>query len=126
MSVSIIRISYEGIPTPGIGATAVFLDTTANSAYGRKLFSSHGLARFVLDVKHDQPFTLRAWKSDDLGGTWYQMSDLSIAVPSLSTTVRDFLVEGYEDFRIEALNGGTAQTVWNVTLWGTSDRSPAA
>ena len=103
------KVKYTGaIPTAS--ATFVLFSTVA-SQFAAQGLAHHGLRRLTVDLKHDQNITLNTYKSSDRGATWVQVSTESVAAPTY-TTVRDYLVEMYDDFKLELVNGGTDQTVW--------------
>lgn len=81
--------------------------------------AANGYKRLVVDLKHNAALTLNWYKSSNRGSTWHQLDTEAIAAPAATeTTLRTFLVEQYDDFKIEAVNGGSAQTTWvlNVAL----------
>ena len=118
------RITYSGATPTGTARIVAF--STVAAGWGKNHFPMYGIERFVLDVKHDQTFTLEWFKSDDRGTTWHQMGTNSVTVTPSSTSTRDIFVPGVPDFKVEVVNGGLDQTVWEVDMTLTTDRSPAA
>lgn len=88
-----------------------------NPGWGKYYLGMHGLKRLVLDLKHNAALTLNPYKSSDRGVTWHQLDTEAVAVPAATeSTTRTYLVEEYADFKLEAVNGGSAQTTWNVSV----------
>jgi hypothetical protein len=87
-----------------------------------------GVKRFVLDLKHSHTITLRWYKSDDRGTNWNQIGEeASIAAPAATdTTTRDFFVEPYADWKLDLINGGSAQTTFEIDMVMTDERGGAA
>jgi hypothetical protein len=129
------RVKYQG-DTPGADTDVYVLFATTDVAgtgsgfinpAGANFFAHHGIKRVMLDMDHAAAVTLKWYKSSDRGVTWSQLGDSgSIAAPAAGeSTQRDFLVEPYADWKLEATNGGSAQTVWSVDIALTDERSVA-
>lgn len=94
--------------------------------WGKGALPGHGLKRVIVDIKHSQVFTLNWYKSNDRGTTWHQLgTEAAIAVPANATTIRDYLIEEYDDFKLELVNGGSAQATFAVNVALSPERSSA-
>lgn len=92
----------------------------------RDFIAMHGIKRFVLDLEHSHACTLNWYRSADRGTNWIQLGTEILAAPAASsTTIRDFLVEGYPDWKLELVNGGTAQSPFDVNMVLTDERGIA-
>lgn len=96
-----------------------------NPGWGKRYLPLHGLKRLVVDMKIAAAGTLNWYKSNDRGVTWHQCGTEAIAVPANATVTRDFLVEEYDDFKLEWVNGGGAQTTWVVNAALSPERALA-
>lgn len=113
---------YTGL-TPGANANTYVLFSTVVALPGAGMLSSAGISRIKLGLEHDQAGTLNSYRSSNRGTTWIQLSTTAVAAPAASTTSEvDFLVDGYADWKLEWVNGGLAQTIFDVVLVGTPQR----
>lgn len=117
-------LKYQGI-TPGANGNTTILFTTTlsgstdvqNAQLPECYFALSGTRKFSLDLKHNQAGTLNAYKSNDRGATWRQVKTEAIAAPAATDgTLREWLVEGVRDFKLEWVNGGSAQNPWVVDM----------
>lgn len=125
MNEALARVTYQG-STPGADAnTYTLFDTTTYPMKG--FLAMAGLKRFIIDLEHDQAGSLRWAKSENRGTTWIQLAaDEAIAAPAANTTtIRDFYIEPYGDWRLQWINGGAAQGVWIPSMVVTDERSIA-
>lgn len=127
MSCQNVSYKYTG-STPGADANTYVLFSTVD-AYpsGPGGFDRKGITRFVVHLYNPQALTLKAYWSPDGGTTWREYhSEAVVASTSSATQSFDFNVSGYRDWKVSAVNGGSAQTGWNVLLAAiVGDRSPA-
>jgi hypothetical protein len=80
-------------------------------------FANTGTRKFVFSLKNSQAGTLNEYYSPDRGTTWLQISTMAIPIPAAGfTTEREFLVETYQDWKLEWLNGGVAQATWSPQM----------
>lgn len=115
MGCAYARTKYTG-SAPGADSNTYELFSTTTAFPGAAGLQAAGVKRVRIDVAHNQAFTLNAYKSSDRGANWNQVSTESISVVANSTTQREFNVEPYADFKLEAVNGGSAQTTWSVDI----------
>ena len=127
MSHSIIQ--YAGT-TPGTDSnTYVILATTLPAAPTNAMNMNRdnacpanyaglaGIRKVALTLKHSHLGTLNLYASIDRGTNWRQMDTIAVATPAATASdLFEFLVEGMRDFKIEWVNGGTAQSPWEVTI----------
>jgi hypothetical protein len=112
------RAQYGGA-TPGADSATYVLFTTQPTATGiaQNLLAGAGIRKIVLDLKNNQSGTLNTYKSGNGGTTWNQISTEAVgATGSTADVHREYPVEGIQDFKIEWVNGGSAQTAWVVDV----------
>lgn len=116
---------YAG-STPGTDSdTYVIFDTTV-AFPGARMLAYAGIKRMCFDFEHSHLATLNWYRSNDRGVNWHQVGTEALAAPAANeTNVRDFLVEGYDDWKLQWVNGGTAQSPFSVAMWGTDERGVA-
>lgn len=113
---SVVRPKYTGTALP-TGATTVVIFTTVQAGFGANWFASHGLNRLLMSVNNSQAGTLNAYESSDRGANWVKIDTLAVAAASANTErINDYLVEQYQDWKLEWVNGGVDQTVFAVNL----------
>lgn len=110
-----IRMGVGG-GTPGADSnTYTLFDSTTAFTGG---LPSHDISRIAFGVNNSQAGTLNAYFSVDSGVTWSEYSTTSVTAassPAMSGPF-DFLVDTYPDFRLQWVNGGSAQATWIPTL----------
>lgn len=122
MTVSNIAVKYTG-STPGADANTYPLFTTVQAGMGSYFFSLARIARFELKLIHDQQVTLKWYRSDDRGSNWTQVGEETLAgLAAKNEDVRDYLVEGEKDWKLDLVNGGSAQTTWDIKMAMTGQR----
>lgn len=122
------RITYNGT-APGADSNTYSIFSTVTAFNGtRGGFALCGIKRFEVDIKHSQAGTLKAYYSTDGGTTWIQYYDSgSIAAPaSGSSTRKDFNVHLYTDWKLDWVNGGSAQATWVVAMGAHDNNSQSA
>lgn len=109
---------------PGISATVVIFDSTA--AFGPKQLRHVPLARISFAVMNSHTGTLKASRSSNGGTNWDVFDSRAVTVPASNTISGpyDYLIDTYEDFKLEFVNDGTAQTTWRPELKGHENRQP--
>ena len=122
----IARVTYNE-SAPGADSDTYNIFNTVVACPGQNYLNNAGISRINVDIKHSHAGTLKWYKSHDRGTTWLQIDEAAITAPaSTDTTIRDILLEGYLDFKLDWVNGGSAQTTWKLDIALVSDRSPAA
>lgn len=117
-------IKYTGT-APGADANTytIFNSTTAFNGAWQAQYA--GMKRYIVDIKHSQSGTMNFYYSLNRGTSWNQVyTSGAIAAPAAtSSTIRDFALEQYPDFKCEWVNGGSAQATWTVTQALTDERA---
>ena len=125
MSDPIPIFKYAG-DTPGADSDTYVLFSTVAAFPGARAFAYAGIKRFKVNLEHSHLGTINAYRSNDRGTTWHQLSTNAVAAPAANEANEyDFIVEGYDDWKVEWVNGGTAQDPWSVALNGTCERGIA-
>jgi len=117
------NVTYKGTALPTDSDTHTIFDT---STFSSKNFLSNGnYDRLLVDVVNSHIATYKWYKSDDRGTNWQQIGESAVAVPAATdSNITDHLVSGYQDFKLEWVNGGTTQTTFEINISLTeSDRS---
>lgn len=120
------HVKYTG-STPGNDSNTYNLFTTIGK--GGNYFGQNDIHKLALDLKTDQVGTLKAYKSqngDASSPTFEQIYEESVAAPvSTSSTLREFVVDPYADWKLDWVNGGTIQTKFLVDMGLITDRADA-
>lgn len=122
------RLGYSG-GTPGADSNTytLFSSVTAWPTTYNAL-SQYGQKRYVLRLEYSQDCTLNWHQSNDRGTNWRAVGTqaLTAAVPGTPQSVTvDVVVEGFQDFRMQLVNSGTAQGAgFTVDQALDTDRSP--
>lgn len=116
-------IPYGGA-SPGADSNTYVLFSSVTAFPGKRYPGMHGYKRFVVSVRHNNATAtvMNLYKSTNRGVNWFLIGTFSAA----STTVDDVfdcLVEHLDDFKVEWVNGGTAQTTFIVSMALTSERA---
>jgi len=77
------------------------------------------VSRVQFAVEHSHAATLRAYMSTNGGTNWDQVEeDEVVGVPAAGDIGGpwSFLVDTYRDFKLDWVNGGSAQTSWRPTV----------
>jgi hypothetical protein len=124
------RITYTGT-TPGADANTYVLFDTTVAFTSKNMLPMYGIKRYVVHLTHDQDGVFRWYVSDDRGVNWHAVDDggVTVTVAAAGTTEgnwQDVLIEGFQDFKMEWVNGGAAQTPFVVDQSLDTERSDAA
>lgn len=118
------HIKYQGAaPT---GTATIELLNTATNGWPKGFLPLYGVRRLLMDFEHSHAFTLRWWKSNDRGANWYRIDEAAVTKTTNETSIVDVLVQGYQDLKVDLVNGGTNQSPWDVNMTLVRDRSTAA
>lgn len=82
---------------------------------GAGLLRGADVSRVCFSLENSHAGTLKAYMSPDKGTNWYQVGGDIAVVAAAATDINgpyDYLVDPYPDFKIEWVNGGSAQTTW--------------
>lgn len=126
------RFKWMGATPGNNGNTTILFATTLTTADAMNAnlsecwFALVGGRKFCLLLDHSHGGTLNAYASDDRGANWRQIDTAVIAAPAAAaSTAYEFLVEGLRDFKLEWVNGGTAQSPWMPNMSLSDDRASA-
>jgi hypothetical protein len=110
------RAKYIGT-TPGADSNTYNIFNTTVAFSGANFLSMLGISKIRVDIDHDNAGTFKWYKSEDRGTNWRQIDQEAVSAPaSTETTGREFLVEGYMDWKLDWVNGGSAQDPWEVDI----------
>lgn len=112
------------VPT---GANTITLFSSV-TAFGAKQIRHLPIRRVSFYAEHDQNFTLLAEVSSDGGTNWDVYESRTVNAPAANNISGpfDYLIDGFEDFRLRLTNGGSDQTTWRPTLRGHENRVPGS
>jgi len=123
MPLSKFAIKVDTAAPTGSATVTVFNSVTAFGANGMR---HQNVRRISFGVNNDQAATLNAAESIDGGATWRTFSATVLAAPA-SNTINgpyDFIVDVYHEFRLQWVNGGVTQGVYEPMLFGFEVREP--
>lgn len=112
-----VRVKYSG-GTPGADTDAYVVFDSTVAFPGANFMQGAGLTSFILNLDHSHGGTINAYASYDRGVTWYQTEALPVAAPVSSAYSSRFEhpISPFADFKVEWVNGGTAQNPWSVDI----------
>lgn len=115
---------YSGT-APGADGNTYTIFNSVTAFNGANMAQNAGFKRYMVDMKHSQSGTLNFYYSLNRGTSWNQVyTSGAIAAPaSTSSTIRDFAIEQYPDFKLEWVNGGSAQATWSIAQTLTDERA---
>jgi hypothetical protein len=109
-------------PTTTPTGTATIEIFNSVTAFGATQLRHLPIKRISFAAEHDQTFTARISRSTNGGTNWDVVNSQS--VPVVANTIGgpiDYLIDTYEDVKIEVVNGGVDQTTWRPELHGHED-----
>ena len=112
-----VIVPYIGT-VPGADANTYNLFSTVVSFPGAQFMATNGLHRIVVVLTNPQSLTLKGYRSSDRGTNWTQVYDSgATAAPAAGqSNTFDLLISQFADFKLDILNGGSAQTGWTVSM----------
>jgi len=120
------KLRYMG-DTPGADSDTYNLVDTTLLGGGSNFFAHSGTAKVELFLKNADTGTLKEYVSEDGGVNWSQISETAVsAAAATGQNAYSFVVEPYRDWKLDWVNGGSAQTTWVVSMALVSDRSVAS
>lgn len=119
------KIGFTDVLPTGSGTTTLFNSVTA---FGAGSMDGNGMKRLAVSIYHDQSGTLRASWSRNGGTTWRTFYNEVKTAPGANaiTGPVDFLLDTFSDVKVEWINGGVDQTVFEVEMRGLESRLVAA
>lgn len=113
--------TYTG-STPGADSNTYVLFSSVTAFPGKRYAGMTGMKRMVVGVRHSSAGTINLYKSADRGTNWV-LADTFSAASTTAEDLYDALVEHMDDFKVEWVNTGSAQTTWVVSLALSSGRA---
>jgi len=118
-----LKVIDSGAPTDS-DTWEIFNSVTAWGAKGLRHLPVHRIS-FGVENSHDG--TLKAYMSTDGGANWRQVEGDNAVTAAASDDISgpyDYLVDTYDDFKLDWVNGGTTQTTWDPILRAHEKREP--
>lgn len=121
------KVKYSGA-APGADSDTYVLFSSTVAFPGGQQFQGAGVKKLVLNIKNSHLGTLNTYRGSARTTlnetTWTQISTEALAAgTSTTSSLRDYLMEPFSDFKLEWVNGGSAQTTWVIDLALTDERS---
>jgi hypothetical protein len=121
------KVKYTG-SVPGADANTYNILNSISGGWPGNWPAQYGVYKVVIDIHHDNAGTLKWYKTqDDLGvasPTWVQMGQLAVAAPAATAgTQLEVFVEAEKHVKIDWVNGGAAQTTFQVDISLSSQRA---
>jgi hypothetical protein len=120
------RVKYTGA-TPGADGNTYNLFSTVTTFGGANFCATYNIQRLLVSITNQNAGTLKGYRSSDRGTTWTQVfPDTAVAAPAAgSTNFYDLLISEYPDFKLDWVNGGSAQSPWLIDMSLTRGQVPA-
>lgn len=120
-----VHFRYTG-SVPGADSNTYPIFSSGTAFTGASMAQNCGLKRLFVTIDHPQSATLKFYRSIDRGTTWVQVGgDYAITASATDVSTFDGLIEGFPDFKLDLVNGGSAQTGMTVTIALTGERAAA-
>lgn len=111
------QLKYMG-STPGADANTYVLFSTVAAGFPQRFFALTNTHKVLIDIAYSNGgggTAMNWYVSSDRGLTWRQEGTQAMAAPT-TTYQKDFVVESAPDWKLEWVNGGAAQTVWEINI----------
>lgn len=124
MSAETTIIRYTGA-TPGADANTYPFFDTVTAFPAPRYVAMNQMKRLQVGLSNSQAGTYNWYKSSSRVTnpslttsqvTWTQIGTVAVAAGATAENTNDFLIEEYDDFKLEFVNGGVAQATWVVNL----------
>lgn len=120
-----VAFRYTGA-VPGADSNTYPIFNSVTAFTGASMAQNNGLKRLFVTIDNPQSATLKFYRSNDRGTNWVQVGgDFAITSSATDVSTFDGLIEGFPDFKLDLVNGGTAQTGMTVTIALTGERAAA-
>lgn len=117
------RVKYAG-STPGADSNTYAIFSSVTAFPLACAMQAAGMKRVVVVFAHSNTGTINVYRSADRGTTWAQVSTRIIVGPSATgSSCFDVNVSMFSDFKLEWVNGGSAQTTWTVDIALTDEQT---
>lgn len=124
MSEPVTVITYSG-STPGTDSNVYNLFSSVVALPGERMAQGAGVKRIIIDLKHSHDGTFRLSKSTDRGTNWTIVNEQAATGGGTDSNTYDANIEPYDDFKVDWVNGGTAQNPWVPSIALSNERGPA-
>lgn len=119
-----VTFTYTG-STPGADSNTYPIFSSVTAFPGKRFAQMFGLKRLFITVDNPQSGTVKYYRSADRGTNWVQVGGDQAATASATDVFTfDAVFLGFDDFKVDWVNGGSAQTGWTVTISLDSGRAP--
>jgi hypothetical protein len=118
----ICQPSYTGTALP-LATTTVTLFSTVTAFQAKRGAAMYNCERFSIDLLCDHDGTLKAYKSTDRGVNWSIVGSVAVTGSTTVSTIKDYLIGMYEDWKLDFLVGASDETVFKPSMALTSDRA---
>jgi hypothetical protein len=120
-----VSVRYTGA-VPGADTNVYPIFNSVTAFPGCWMAQGTGLKRLFVTIDHPEAATLKFYRSMDRGANWVQVGgDFAITASATDVSTFDGLIEGFPDFKLDLVNGGSAQTGMTVTIALTGERAAA-
>lgn len=117
-----VTFKYTG-STPGADSNTYPIFSSVTAFPGANMAQNEGLKRIFITIDNPQSGTLKFYRSVDSnngvarGTNWVQVGGDQAATASATDVFTwDAVILGFPDFKVDWVNGGSAQTGWTVTI----------
>jgi hypothetical protein len=126
-----VSVRYTG-STPGADSNTYNIFSSVTAFSGCWAAQNSGLKRLLVTIDNPQSGTGKFYRCNDgIGGSttargtnWVQVGgDFAATASATDVTTFELLFEGFPDFKLDWVNGGSAQTGWTVTIALTGERA---
>lgn len=115
-------VRYVGA-TPGADSSTYPIFSSVTAFPGANMATDLGYKRLFITIDNPQAGTAKFYRSIDAGngvarGTnWVQVGgDFAATASATDVFTLDVAILGFQDFKVDWVNGGAAQTGWTVTI----------
>lgn len=102
------------------------VNDTMNAKWMENAAALMGIKKANLTIKCNNSGTLNVYESRNRGTNWRQIDTVSVAAPAATASAPiEVVVEGLRDFMITWVNGGSAQSPFDVLISFSEQRAAA-
>ena len=118
MNGEVVGLKYTGTALPTDSNTVVLFDSTAvlTDNKFKHWLTMTGLRWFKYSIWNSHAGTVNFYESVDGGTSWRLWDSDTVAASPTEAATESRLVEGKADVKVEWVNGGTTQTVFDIHL----------
>ena len=126
-----VTAKYTG-STPGADSNTYNIFSSVVAFPGANMAQNEGLKRLFVTIDNPQSGTLKFYRSVDSnngvarGTNWVQVGgDIACTASATDVTTFDGVFLGFPDFKLDWVNGGSAQATWSLSMALTTERALA-